>query len=309
MSLPPVAAGSRAVNEVCINLKVKELLARQQYEQRTPAWYEVRKGLMTASDAAGALGIPAFKGQRNVRESLLNQKVSGTFTGNHMTRWGSQNEDQVRERAMQAVGECAWEVGLVVHKDLPWLGASPDGVTNTGRLIEIKCPYSRTPIPGYCPGHYFPQIQVQLECTNLDSCYFIEWQPADKAADGVEVFSIIVVERDRKWFADHVDELKSFWVDLMALRKAYVPPPPPVCGMHRGMYDASTSDAPGGRGDASTSDESEEEPVAPIRSKKTFIIEDSSDEELELLTLKAKLQGAIDAVDVWSRQLRKRRAR
>lgn len=40
---------------------------------------------------------------------------------------------------MQALGEVAWEVGLVVHPDLPWLGASPDGVTNTGRLIEIKC--------------------------------------------------------------------------------------------------------------------------------------------------------------------------
>ena len=55
-----------------------------------------------------------------------------------MTRWGCDNEDPVRERAMQAIGEVAWEVGLVVHPDLPWLGASPDGVTNTGRLIEIK---------------------------------------------------------------------------------------------------------------------------------------------------------------------------
>lgn len=93
---------------------------------------------MTASDAAAAINVPAFKGQRNVRASTLDQKVSGTFMGNHMTRWGCENEDPVRERAMQAIGEVAWEVGLVVHPDLPWLGASPDGVTNTGRLIEIK---------------------------------------------------------------------------------------------------------------------------------------------------------------------------
>lgn len=109
---------------------------------------------MTASDAAAAINVPAFKGQRNVRASTLDQKVSGSFTGNHMTKWGNQNEDPVRERAMQAIGEVAWEVGLVVHPDLPWLGASPDGVTNTGRLIEIKCPYKRKPVPGEVPHHY-----------------------------------------------------------------------------------------------------------------------------------------------------------
>lgn len=106
---------------------VPKLLARPQYEQRTEAWYNVRKGLMTASDASGALDIPAFKGQRNPRKALLEQKVSGSFTGNHMTRWGQDNEDQVRERAMIALGEVAWEVGLVIHPELEWLGASPDG--------------------------------------------------------------------------------------------------------------------------------------------------------------------------------------
>lgn len=80
--LPATAAGTAQVGVV--HHTVPKLLARQQYEQRTPAWYEVRKGLMTASDAAGALGIPAYASQRNVRAGLLKQKVSGTFTGNHM---------------------------------------------------------------------------------------------------------------------------------------------------------------------------------------------------------------------------------
>ena len=305
MSLPAVAAGTRPVNELCIHPKVPELLARQQFEQRTPAWYEVRKGLMTASDAAAAINVPAFKGQRNVRASTLDQKVSGSFTGNHMTRWGQNNEDQVRERAMQAIGEVAWEVGLVVHPDLPWLGASPDGVTNTGRLIEIKCPYKRKPVPGEVPHHYMPQIQTQLECTNLDSCYFIEWQPADKAVDGQEVFSITLVERDRKWFADHVDDLKSFWVDLMALRKVYVPPPPPTCGMNRGMYGAAAPAPDEPQALSLTAASSSDDDIAPIKRKKTFVVEDSDDEELQ--TLKAKLQDAIDAVDLWSHRLRKRK--
>jgi putative phage-type endonuclease len=287
-TLPKHAAGIRVPGMV-VHSRVAELLAVEQYEQRTPAWYEVRRGLMTASDAAGALGIPAFKGQRNVRASLLDQKVSGTFTGNHMTRWGQDNEDQVRERAMQAVGEIAWEVGLVVHPELRWLGASPDGVTNTGRLIEIKCPYKRKPVPGEVPHHYWPQIQVQLECTDLDSCYFVQWQPEHLAIDNEEVFSITVVERDRKWFADNVDELKSFWSDLMQLRKNYVPPPPPSCLVLPSMYDNKTK-------------HEESSLELPGRQKRTFVIESDEEEAEEVVHLRKKLQDALDALDAWSRK-------
>jgi len=281
--------------------QVPPLLARQQYEQRTPAWYEVRRKLMTASDAAGALGIPAFTGQKNVRESLLKQKVSGTFTGNHMTRWGQDNEDQVCERAMKALGETHFEVGLVVHSELSWLGASPDGVTNTGRLVEIKCPYKRKPVPYEVPHHYWPQIQVQLECTNLDQCYFVQWQPAHLANDGEEVFSITVVERDRQWFADNVDALKLFWEDLMELRKDYVPPPPPTCDIVGGMYDLLTEKA----------ESSEEELIIRNKRPKHRIIETSSSEsasesdtETDLSTLKKKLLEALDALETFQHKKR-----
>lgn len=282
--LPLPAAGTAKVK--IVHHAVPKLLARQQYEQRTPAWYEVRKKLMTASDAAGALGIPAFKGQRNVRNALLEQKVSGTFTGNYMTRHGQDNEDQVRERAMQAVGEIAWEVGLVVHPELTWLGASPDGVTNTGRLIEIKCPYKRPIIPTEVPHHYWPQIQVQLECTDLDSCYFVQWQPAHLAYNGEEIFSITVVERDRTWFADNCDALKSFWADLMKLRETYVPPPPPQCLVNDGLYSLDTKT--GACVVESESESSDDSVVQP-----------------NLQTLRRKLMDALDALDTFENKNKK----
>lgn len=294
--LPPHAAGLYHPN-ILVHHAVPKLLARPQYEQRTPEWYDVRKGLMTASDAAGALGIPAFKGQRNVRDSLLKQKVSGTFTGNHMTRHGQDNEDQVRERAMQAVGEIAFEVGLVVHPELTWLGASPDGVTNTGRLIEIKCPFKRKPIPNYIPAHYYPQIQVQLECTDLDECYFIQWQPSHLALDNEEIFCIVLVERDRQWFADNVDALKSFHTDLMVKREHYVPPPPPACAISMTMYSEPLVN--------DDLDDPDDEPVSiQTNPNKRRIIIDSSDDdddqERELCALRAKLVDALGTLDTWS---------
>jgi len=122
-----------------VHPSVQHVLRRHQYEQRTPAWYDVRKGLITASDAGGALNIPAFKSQSNPRRDCLRQKTTGSFTGNHMTRHGQKYEDEVRERAMQALGECAWEVGLLVHEKYAWLGASPDGISSTLILCMHLC--------------------------------------------------------------------------------------------------------------------------------------------------------------------------
>ena len=138
--------------------KVVELLKCEQWAQRTPEWYERRKTLITASDCAGAMGIPAFHGQRgDIRAELIKSKCFNVFKGNVFTRHGNDNEDMVRDKAMAVLGMKVLEFGLLVHPELPWLGASPDGVTTCGNLIEIKCPYKRQPIPGEIPFHYMPQ--------------------------------------------------------------------------------------------------------------------------------------------------------
>ena len=152
--------------------KVVELLKCEQWEQRTPPWYERRKTLITASDCAGALGIPAFHGQRgDIRAELIKSKCHNVFKGNVFTRHGNDNEDMVRDKAMAVLGMKVLEFGLLVHPELPWLGASPDGVTTCGSLIEIKCPYKRQPIPGVIPFHYMPQGE-SLEKNDLvhDPC-------------------------------------------------------------------------------------------------------------------------------------------
>lgn len=142
--------------------QVARLLHQPQWAQRTPEWYERRKTLMTASDAAGALGIPAFHGQRgDVRAALIEQKCCSTFKGNMFTQHGCDNEDDVRDRLADIIGDEPLEFGLLVHPELDWLGASPDGIfKKCGYMIEIKCPYRRKIVPGEVPHHYYPQIQV-----------------------------------------------------------------------------------------------------------------------------------------------------
>ena len=219
---------------------VKELMARPQWVQRSPEWFTRRETLMTASDCAGALGIPAFEGQkggRAVRQALLKQKVGGTFKGNKYTQHGVDHEDDVRDRLAEILGDEALEFGLLVHPDLQWLGASPDGVfAKSGFMIEIKCPVKRQIVPGHVPHHYFPQVQVQMEVADLPATYFCQWQPAEFSATGKEVFDVVVVERDRQWFETHRETLYEFWMDLMAARAAYVPPPPRTSRIRDALY-------------------------------------------------------------------------
>jgi hypothetical protein len=70
----------------------------------------------------------------------------------------------------------------IPHPTVSFLGASPDGIILTdglrnGRLVEFKCPISRvftddTPVP---PAYYH-QMQLQLECTCLKECEYVEFQ-------------------------------------------------------------------------------------------------------------------------------------
>ena len=65
------------------------------------------------------------------------------------------------------------EFGFIQHSRLKWLGASPDGITNDGIMLEIKCPISRI-ITGIPPDNYWIQVQGQLEVCDLEECDFLE---------------------------------------------------------------------------------------------------------------------------------------
>ena len=241
---PPSQAATTHSKQYHIHPHVEYLKQVPQFEQRTPAWYDRRKTLMTASNVAAALSIKPFDSfQGDPREEAINQIVYGTFKGNVATRHGQKYEDSIRDRFDEIMGTKTLELGLIVHSDvhgeehgLNWLGASLDGITNTGAAVEIKCPWRREIDPLEIPHHYVPQILVQMEVCNLEIGYFVQWQPAWLAKDGVEVFSIQTIQRDRAWFEQNKPLMKSFYDDLMHARANYVPPPPPPKLIRDALY-------------------------------------------------------------------------
>lgn len=201
------------------------LLARQQYAQRTPEWYAVRRDMLTASDAAAALGVKPYASYRGCpRADLVRKKVRGDRVSNMATAHGQAYEDEARDWAAAALGESVVDVGLVRHATLAWLGASPDGVTLTGKLLEIKCPMRRAIEPGVVPHHYYPQVQCQMEVCDVDQTIFVQYKPASLSRTGARQLDVVVIERDRAWFERHRADLEACWREFMEAR-ATAPPP------------------------------------------------------------------------------------
>lgn len=118
---------------------------------------------MTASDAAAALDIKPFESFKgSPREELVRRKAElaigiETFTGNDATRHGQLYEDEAIKLYEERTGEKVMDFGLLIHPEHEWLGGSPDGITKTGLLIEVKSPKMRKIIPDYVPLSYAPQ--------------------------------------------------------------------------------------------------------------------------------------------------------
>lgn len=167
-----------------------------QPKQKTKEWFSLRRNCMTASDAASCLKkIPdvcqAYITEFNIKESIgtselkycnpysnenefiLKKNGHSKFEGNVATQWGVKYETAACRFYESLSQDKVLDFGLMFHKYIDWLACSPDGITEDGRMLEIKCPYKRT-ISGIPPIYYWIQCQFQLEVCDLDICDFIE---------------------------------------------------------------------------------------------------------------------------------------
>jgi putative phage-type endonuclease len=191
--------------------RVQELLAQSYADQRSQEWLDLRGNLLTASDLATAIGLNPYEKP----EGLLAKKCGAArpWAGNEATAHGTRLEPMVRDLYDMRHGQISHEIGLVQHPVHKFLGGSPDGITESGRLLEIKCPLSRK-IKPEVPGYYLPQIQLLLEIMDLEVCDFLQYKEGPP-----EEFVVVEVPRDREWFAHYLPVMKAFWDSVLAMRK------------------------------------------------------------------------------------------
>ena len=196
---------------------VKRLLELEFDEQRSEAWLKLRGNMLTASDAATAIS----KNKYQTPEDLIRKKcgLAEPFLGNEATAWGTKMEPVACEMFEQKYDLKVYELGLIPHEKYPWLGGSPDGLTENNCLVEIKCPLRRKIVPGEVPLCYEAQIQVCMEIMDVESCYFCQYAPFDITFPGPEVFDVTVVPRDREWFKKYLPVMDAFWKRVLYYRE------------------------------------------------------------------------------------------
>lgn len=141
--------------------------------QRTEEWYNSRNNMITASDFAQALN----QGKFGTQKQLIIKKsgyTEDTFNNNlPALKWGTMFESVATMIYQRRFNVVVHEFGLLKHPYRQYFGASPDGITDNGIMVEIKCPFKRK-ITGEIPLQYYYQIQGQLDVCDLEECDYFE---------------------------------------------------------------------------------------------------------------------------------------
>lgn len=154
-------------------LRLEELRKLPKMEQRSEEWYKARNGMITASDFAQALGHGKFGTQKQFVEKKCGYEPDTFNSNNPALKWGIMFEQVATDAYAMKNDMTVYEFGLLQHPKIPWVGASPDGITETGVMLEIKCPWKRR-ITGEVPEQYYYQMQGQLDVCDLDECDYLE---------------------------------------------------------------------------------------------------------------------------------------
>ena len=150
--------------------QLKKLKNVPKIEQRTEEWYKARSGIITASNFYDAM---------NQTRSFIVKKARND-TSNHFSiacEWGTKYEPiacDIYKHLHSNIN--VYDFGLILDDKIDCIGASPDGITDLGVMVEIKCPYSRDITDKKISNQYWCQIQGQLAVCKLKECDFSQFK-------------------------------------------------------------------------------------------------------------------------------------
>jgi len=201
-------------------------------KQGTEEWLQARVGCVTASRVHDVVTKTKSGSWAAGRKNYLGELVRERLTGkpypqyvNAAMNHGSETEPQARFRYALASGNEITEVGFIPHPNIPYAGASPDGLVAPDGLVEIKSPYSpRVHIErlvntersgwGIEPGTY-DQMQWQLAC--MPERQWVDFVSFDEGLPEKMQLVICRVMRDNQHIAQLETLVIQFLIDVNAV--------------------------------------------------------------------------------------------
>lgn len=188
-------------------------------EQRTPEWFAARLGKATASNFGNVLAAKTTASYRNYRVRLALERLTGkqedVFQSDAMKQ-GAEREPLARIAYEALTGNLVEEVGFCLHDTLD-CGASPDGLIDAVRGLEIKCP---------TPGKHCEYLRAKAEppeyTAQIQGCMWItdrqEWDFVSYCPEFPENARLIVrtIKRDEAYIYKLSKEVEVFMADVAA---------------------------------------------------------------------------------------------
>lgn len=184
----------------------------------SPEWHAYRNQRIGASDSAAILGISPFSTPLKTYENkVLGKSVESSFS---MKR----GQDREAEALKWATNELEIDFKpCIVQSEFDWKFATMDGFNKFEKVaIEIKWANSivhNVAKKGAVIDYYYPQVQSQMFCCNLEWMYFLScYQQPGEEPD----FVLTRVDRDDKFIDNMLKKESEFYYNHMLLQ---VPPP------------------------------------------------------------------------------------
>ena len=195
------------------------MIAYWDYEQRSEDWYNIRRGLVTASRASEVIskGTGRARYMRELAADVMTGESAHWFSTSAM-QWGIDTEPQARSFYELETGYDVIETGFCTNTAFPGCGVSPDGLIGIDGLVEFKCPNTTTHIEyllaGKLPAKYRAQVQMQMMVTERAWCDFVSFDP--RVIKGQQMM-IVSVARDDEYIEKLSAAISEFTDSLAAM--------------------------------------------------------------------------------------------
>lgn len=186
------------------------ITVHESFDQGTPAWFEARAGIVTASNVhkllTPRLGVADNATSRGLIHRLAMERLTGhpvdAGATTYAMRRGTELEPYAREHFRQHWlddGQTLTEAGFITRDHDATdtapayrIGYSPDGLIDNDGILEIKCPgpekfltwfeeseryYQDHGEPGYVPAEHMAQVQTGLYVAGRRHAVFMAYTP------------------------------------------------------------------------------------------------------------------------------------
>ena len=172
-----------------------------------PQWLEERRRVIGGSDVAAIMGMNPWKTAYRVYQEK--RKEVEDWQGNQATDWGKRMEPALRQWYSDVTGRpVRLPDKIIVSGKYPFMGASLDGYTDDGRIVEIKTARSGKdwgePGTNQIPDYYAVQVHHYMTITGFQVADI----PVSIAGSSP---SLYIVEADKEISEMIIEACAKFW--------------------------------------------------------------------------------------------------